>query len=188
MAETPSTMLPLGTPLPSFRLPDAVTGKLVDGAELARGKKGLLVAFICNHCPYVKHIRRELVRASHEALDQGLAVVAINSNDEAAYPQDGPAAMKALASEEGWRFPFLFDATQEVARAFKAACTPDLFVFDAQGRLAYRGQFDDSRPSLPKPVTGASLRAALQAVAQGKAPSADQRASVGCNIKWKSGR
>jgi hypothetical protein len=188
MAETPSTMLPLGTTLPSFRLTDAVSGKAVDAHELARGKKGLVVSFICNHCPYVKHIRTELVRASHEALDAGLAVVAVNSNDEVAYPQDGPAAMKALAAEEAWRFPFLFDATQDVARAFKAACTPDLFVFDAQLRLAYRGEFDDSRPSLPKPVSGAALRAAIQAVAAGRAPSTDQKPSVGCNIKWKAGR
>ncbi len=185
MAETPSTMLPLGTALPSLRLPDAVSGEVIDGAELARGKRGLLVAFICNHCPYVKHIRRELVRLAHEAIDQGFAVVAVNANDEVAYPQDGPAAMKALAVEEGWRFPFVFDATQEVARAFQAACTPDHFLFDAAGKLAYRGQFDDSRPSLPRPVTGASLRAAIDAVARGEAPSPDQRASVGCNIKWK---
>ncbi len=188
MAETPSAMLPLGTPLPPFRLADAVSGRTVDGAELARGKKGLLVAFICNQCPYVKHIRSELVRASHEALDQGFAVVAINSNDEAAYPQDGPAAMKQLATAEGWRFPFLFDQTQEVARSFRAACTPDLFLFDGGLRLAYRGQFDDSRPSLPRPVTGSSLRGALAALAAGKAPSPEQRASVGCNIKWKPGK
>lgn len=188
MAETPSTMLPLGTQLPSFRLTDAVSGRTVDGAELARGKKGLLVVFVCNHCPYVKHIRSELVRASHEALDQGFAVVAINSNDEAAYPEDGPAAMKQLATAEGWRFPFLFDETQEVARAFRAACTPDLFLFDAGPRLAYRGQFDDSRPSLTRPVTGSSLRGAITAVAAGKAAAPDQRPSVGCNIKWKPGK
>jgi thiol-disulfide isomerase/thioredoxin len=188
MAETPSAMLPLGIPLPSFRLTDAVTGKPVDGAELARGKKGLLVAFICNHCPYVKHIRSELVRAAHEALDHGLTVVAINSNDEGSYPQDGPTAMKQLATAERWRFPFLFDDTQEVARAFRAACTPDLFVFDAGLKLAYRGQFDDSRPSLTRPVTGASLRAAIEAIAAGKAPSPEQRPSVGCNIKWKPGK
>jgi thiol-disulfide isomerase/thioredoxin len=188
MAETPSTMLPLGTPLPGLRLTDAVSGRLLDGHALAKGKRGLVVSFICNHCPYVKHIRRELVRVSHEALDAGLAVVAVNANDEAAYPQDGPAAMKALATEEAWRFPFLFDATQEVARAFKAACTPDLFVFDAGLRLAYRGEFDDSRPSSPKPVTGAALRAAIQAVAAGRAPAPEQRPSVGCNIKWRSGR
>jgi thiol-disulfide isomerase/thioredoxin len=188
MAETPSAMLPLGTPLPRFRLTDAVSGRPVEGAELARGKKGLLVAFICNHCPYVKHIRGELVRVAHQALDQGFAVAAVNSNDEAAYPQDGPATMKQLASEEGWRFPFLFDETQEVARAFRAACTPDLFLFDGSLRLAYRGQFDDSRPSLPRPVDGASLRAAVAAVAAGKAPSPEQRPSVGCNIKWKPGK
>ncbi len=181
-------MLPLGTPLPPFRLTDAVSGKPVDGAELARGKKGLVVVFICNHCPYVKHIRSELVRAAHEALERGLAVVAVNSNDEASYPQDGPVAMRQLATAERWRFPFLFDDTQDVARAFRAACTPDLFVFDAALKLAYRGQFDDSRPSLTRPVTGSSLRAAIEAVAAGKAPSPEQRPSVGCNIKWKPGK
>jgi thiol-disulfide isomerase/thioredoxin len=187
MAETPSTMLPLGTPAPALRLTDAVTGRTVDAAEEARGKKGLLVAFICNHCPYVKHIRRELVRVAHVALDQGLAVLAVNSNDEQAFPEDGPAAMRRLATEEGWRFPFLFDGTQEVARAFRAACTPDLFLFDRGLRLAYRGQFDDSRPSNGKPVTGASLSQAIAAVAEGRSPTADQRPSVGCNIKWKPG-
>lgn len=187
MAETPSTMLPLGTPLPPLRLVDAATGRTVDAAEEARGRKGLLVAFICNHCPYVKHIRGELVRVAHAALDQGFAVLAVNSNDEVAYPQDGPAAMRDLAREEGWRFPFLFDETQDAARAFRAACTPDLFLFDGQLRLAYRGQFDDSRPSLPTPVTGGSLTAAIEAVAANRAPAA-QRPSVGCNIKWKPGR
>ncbi len=187
MAETPSAMLPLGTPLPPLRLTDAVTGRAVDAGAEARGKKGLLVAFICNHCPYVKHIRAELVRVAHEAIDQGFAVVAVNSNDEAAYPQDGPAAMKELATAERWRFPYLFDATQDAARAFRAACTPDLYLFDGALKLAYRGQFDDSRPSLPRPVDGASLRAAIAAVAAGKAPEARQRPSVGCNIKWKPG-
>ena len=187
MAETPSTMLPLGTPAPPLRLADAVTGRVVDAAEAARGKKGLLVAFICNHCPFVRHIRKELVRVAHAALDQGFAVLAVNSNDEKAFPQDGPAAMRELAREEGWRFPFLFDETQEVARAFRAACTPDLFLFDGGLRLAYRGQFDDSRPSNDVPVTGASLSAAIAAVAAGRAPAADQKPSVGCNIKWKPG-
>ncbi|HZY05644.1 MAG TPA: thioredoxin family protein [Anaeromyxobacteraceae bacterium] len=187
MAETPSTMLPLGTPAPYFKLTDAVTGRAVDAAEAARGKKGLLVAFICNHCPYVKHIRRELVRVAHEALDQGFAVLAVNSNDEKAFPEDGPAAMRQLAREEDWRFPFLFDESQEVAQAFRAACTPDLFLFDGALRLAYRGQFDDSRPSNGRPVTGADLRAAIQAVAAGRAPPAVQKPSVGCNIKWKAG-
>ncbi len=187
MAETPSTMLPLGTPAPFFKLTDAVTGRPVDAAEAARGRKGLLVAFICNHCPYVKHIRQELVRVAHAALDKGLAVLAVNSNDEKAFPEDGPAAMRQLASQEGWRFPFLFDETQEVARAFHAACTPDLFLFDGAMRLAYRGQFDDSRPSSGKPVTGADLEAAVEAVAAGRAPAVDQKPSVGCNIKWKAG-
>jgi peroxiredoxin len=183
-----STMLALGTPLPSLRLTDAVSGKVVDASELARGKKGLLVAFICNHCPYVQHVLAELVRASHEALDQGFAVVAVNSNDQEAYPQDGPPAMRSLAREQGWRFPFVFDETQEVARAFRAACTPDLYLFDGNLRLAYRGQFDESRPSLPRPVDGAALRGAIAALAAGKAPSPDQKASIGCNIKWKPGK
>ena len=187
MAETPSTMLPLGTLLPPVRLVDAVTGRVVDAAEAARGKKGLLVAFICNHCPFVRHIRRELVRAAHAAIDRGFAVLSVNSNDEKAFPEDGPAAMRALAREEGWRFPFLFDEAQDVAKAFHAACTPDLFLFDGALRLAYRGQFDDSRPSNGKPVTGASLSEAIEAVAAGRPPPADQRPSVGCNIKWKAG-
>ncbi len=187
MARTPSTMLPLGTSLPPLRLADAVSGRLVDAAEQARGKKGLLVAFICNHCPYVQHIRAELVKVAHQALDQGFAVVAVNSNDAASHPQDGPPHMKELALAERWRFAFVFDETQDVARAFQAACTPDLFLFDAELRLAYRGQFDDSRPSLPTPVTGASLRAALAAVAEGRAPSPEQTASLGCNIKWRAG-
>ncbi len=187
MADTPSTMLPLGTLAPALRLADAVTEQVVDAAEAARGKKGLLVAFICNHCPFVRHIRRELVRVAHGALDRGFAVLAVNSNDEKAFPQDGPAAMRQLAREEGWRFPFLFDETQEVAKAFRAACTPDLFLFDRGLRLAYRGQFDDSRPSNDEPVTGASLSAAIEAVAAGRAPAAEQKPSIGCNIKWKPG-
>ncbi len=187
MSETPSTMLPLHTPLPRLLLPDAVTGREVDAAEEARARKGLLVAFICNHCPFVKHVRKEFVRVAHAALDQGFAVLAVNSNDEEAYPEDGPAAMQQLARDEGWRFPYLFDRTQEVAKSFRAACTPDFFLFDAQLRLAYRGQFDDSRPSNGKPVTGASLRAAIEATGAGVPPAAEQMASVGCNIKWKPG-
>jgi len=188
MAETPSTMLALGAPLPPARLTDVITGRSIDAAELALGKKGLLVAFICNHCPYVVHIRLELVRVAHAALDAGFAVLAVNSNDEESHPEDGPQAMRQLAAREQWRFPFVFDATQEVARSFRAACTPDLYLFDAQLKLAYRGQFDDSRPSKPTKVTGASLTAALDAVGAGRAPSTDQKPSLGCNIKWKPGR
>jgi hypothetical protein len=180
-------MLELGTRLPPVRLVNAVDGAEVDVTALATGKKGLVVLFICNHCPYVVHIRKELVRAAHDALDRGLAVVAINSNDIGSHPQDGPVPMARLAKEESWRFPFLFDTTQAIARAFQAECTPDLFVFDAALRLAYRGQFDDSRPSNGKPVTGRDLRAAVEAVATGKAPSTEQRPSVGCNIKWRRG-
>lgn len=185
MAETPSSMLPLGTALPSLPLADPASGGPVDPGDLARGKKGLLVAVICNHCPYVKHVRGALVRLAHAALDRGLAVVAVNSNDAEAYPEDGPAEMAKLARAEGWRFPYLFDASQEAARALHAACTPDLFLFDAGLRLAYRGQFDDSRPGNGKPVTGASLQAAIDAVVEGRAPSPDQRPSVGCSIKWR---
>lgn len=187
MAETPSTMLPLGTALPALQLADAASGRTVDAAAELAGKKGLVVAFICNHCPFVKHIRDALVRVAHHALESGLAVIAVNSNDEKEYPEDGPKAMQRISRVEGWRFPFVFDATQEVAKAFRAACTPDFFVFDAKGHLAYRGQFDDSRPSNGKPVTGADLTAAVDAVAAGRPPTDDQKPSIGCNIKWKKG-
>jgi hypothetical protein len=187
MASTPSSMLALGTPLPSIRLPNAFDGAEVDVSALAAGKRGTLVLFICNHCPFVVHIRAELVRVAHEALDLGLAVVAVNSNDSVAYPQDGPAAMARLASDEKWRFPFLFDEAQSVARTFNAACTPDLYAFDGAGKLAYRGQFDDSRPGNGKPVTGRDLRTAVEAIAAGRAPSSDQKPSVGCSIKWRRG-
>ncbi|HWW86011.1 MAG TPA: thioredoxin family protein [Vicinamibacterales bacterium] len=184
MAES-SSMLPLGTPLPPIRLTNAVDGRSVDGAAQSGGKRGTLVMFLCNHCPYVVHVRGELVRAAHEALDRGFAVLAINSNDQRSYPQDGPDAMARLAREEQWRFPFLFDESQDVARSFRAQCTPDLYLFDAERRLAYRGQFDDSRPSNGKPVTGRDLRAAIEAVASGRAPAADQKPGVGCSIKWR---
>jgi thiol-disulfide isomerase/thioredoxin len=182
---TPSKLLPLGTRLPQVRLENAVDGAEVDVDQLSAQKRGTVVLFVCNHCPYVVHIRRELVRAAHEALDQGFAVVAINSNDENAYPQDGPSEMAKLARQEGWRFPFLFDRSQDVARAFQAACTPEIYLFDNQRKLAYHGQFDDSRPSNGKPVTGRDLRAALEAVAAGKAPPEPQMQTIGCNIKWK---
>jgi hypothetical protein len=186
MAET-STMLPLGTRLPAIRLKNAVDGASVDVEKLAAGKRGILVMFLCNHCPFVVHIRRELVALAHDALDRGLAVFAINSNDSETYPQDGSDSMASLARSENWRFPFLFDATQDVARTMRAQCTPDLFLYDAEGKLAYRGQFDDSRPSNGKPVTGRDLRSAIEAIAAGCAPSTDQKPSVGCSIKWRAG-
>lgn len=178
-------MLPLGTPLPSIELENAVDGARVNVDELAAGKRGTLVLFICNHCPFVVHIRQELVRVAHEALAREFAVIAVNSNDVEAYPQDGPAAMATLARDEQWRFPFLLDESQDVARAFHAACTPDIYLFDAGKKLAYRGQFDDSRPKNGKPVTGRDLRAALEVVAAGGLPSDAQTPSIGCNIKWK---
>jgi thiol-disulfide isomerase/thioredoxin len=181
-------MLPVGTPLPSIRLVNAVDGARVDVGELATGKRGVLVMFLCNHCPYVVHLRNELARAANEAIDHGVVAVAINSNDIETYPQDGPEAMRRLALDDGWKFPFLFDDTQDVARAFGAECTPDLYLFDASKKLAYRGQFDDSRPSNGKPVTGRDLRAAIDAVVSGKAPSDDQKPSIGCSIKWKPAR
>jgi hypothetical protein len=185
MAET-STMLPLGTPLPPIHLVNAVDGARVDVGALAVGKLGTLVLFICNHCPYVVHIRRVLVQVAHESLDRRFAVVAINSNDARTYPQDGPDPMARLAREENWRFSFLFDETQDVARAMNAACTPDLYLFDGEGKLAYHGQFDDSRPSNGKPVSGRDLRSALDLVAAGRRPSTDQKPCVGCSIKWRA--
>ncbi len=185
MARTPSTMLALGTSAPSFDLPD-FDGKRHTLAEFA-ASQALLVVFICNHCPFVQHVRGEFARFAREYAPRGLAVVAIVSNDLHAYPQDGPEAMRAEAASLGYVFPYLVDADRSVAKAYRAACTPDFFLFDAQRRLAYRGQFDDSRPGNGKPVTGADLRKAVDAVLAGVAPDADQRPSLGCNIKWKPG-
>jgi thiol-disulfide isomerase/thioredoxin len=184
MAETLSTMLPLGTPLPAFSLTDAGSGRVITERDVA-GRAGTLVMFMCNHCPFVKHVLPELDRVIAEYTAQGIGIVAINSNDAITYPQDGPAAMKELVTERGWTIPFLFDDTQAVGKAFQAACTPDFFAFDAQARLAYRGRLDESRPKSPAPVTGRDLRAALDAIVAGRAPSQDQTPSVGCGIKWK---
>ena len=186
MPETPSTMLALGTSLPSFQLPDH-EGRVHSDRDFASAP-ALLVAFICPHCPYVKHIRPELARFATEYAGRGLAVVAINSNDPVALPDDDVAGMKREAEGAGYRFPYLVDESQEAAKAFRAACTPDFFLFDRTHRLVYRGQFDDSRPGRPHPVTGADLRAAADAVLEGR-PIADgtQRPSVGCDIKWKRG-
>ncbi len=185
MAETPSTMITLGTPAPAFRLPDT-TGKPLALADLGDAP-AVLVMFICNHCPFVQHIRSGLASFGRDYQPRGLAIIAINSNDVEAYPADSPAKMAQEVERFGYTFPYLFDATQEVAQAYGAACTPDFFLFDRERRLVYRGQFDDSRPGNGKPVTGTDLRAAADAVLAGRPASATQRPSIGCNIKWKPG-
>lgn len=187
MAETPSTMLALGTPIPAFSLTDAVSGRALTQRDVA-GTHGTLVVFMCNHCPFVKHVIPELTRLAKDYSAQGIGVVAINSNDLEAFPQDGPEHMKALAEAQGWSFPFLFDEEQQVGRAFQAVCTPDFFAFDALGKLAYRGRLDDSRPGSDTPLTGLDLRAALDAIVAKREPVKDQKPSVGCNIKWRVAR
>ena len=186
MAETPSTLLPLGTKMPGFSLTDAVSGAEVTDQDF-QDHEALVVMFICNHCPFVKHVVEELGRLGRDYLRQDVGIVAINSNDVRNYPQDGPEHMKALAEREGWEFPYLLDATQQVARDYRAACTPDFFVFDKERKLVYRGQLDDSRPGSGRPVTGRDLRAALDAVLAGEAVAERQTASLGCNIKWTPG-
>jgi len=186
MVRTPSTMLELGTKMPAFSLPDTVSGRTLSNTNIA-GKSGTLVLFICNHCPFVKHVLKEIGRLGRDAAQMGVGVVAINSNDVEAYPDDSPQKMKALAGSEGWTFPYLFDESQETAKSFQAACTPDFFLFDAAGTLVYRGQLDDSRPGNDAPVNGKDLREAIDAVVRGKTVPANQKASIGCNIKWKRG-
>lgn len=183
MALTPSRMLPLGTVAPAFDLPDTVSGRRLD-LEAVRGRHGTLVMFLCNHCPYVQHVNRELVRLARDYAPRGLGIVAISSNDVGAYPQDGPEAMARVAREQGYPFPYLFDASQSVARAYDAACTPDFFLFDARLALVYRGRLDDSTPGNGRPLTGADLRAAIDALLGGTAVTAEQHPSVGCGIKW----
>jgi peroxiredoxin len=186
MALTPSTMLDLGTKAPDFRLTDT-EGKTVSLDDF-RGAPALLVIFLCNHCPYVKHVRNELARLGREYQARGVAVVGISSNDVEAYPDDSPEKMRQEKAEVGYTFPYLHDETQEVAQAYQAACTPDFFLFDGDQRLVYRGQLDDSRPGNPIPVTAKDLRAALDAVLAGAPVPEKQRPSMGCNIKWKPGR
>jgi len=185
MAKTASIMLQLGTLAPGFRLPDT-SGKIVSLADF-RDAPALLVIFMCNHCPYVKHIRHELAELAGEYQARRVAVVGINSNDAANYPDDSPAKMVEEVQNIGYAFPYLYDETQAVAKAYRAACTPDLYLFDRQRRLVYRGQFDDSRPGGGVPVTGKDLREALDAVLAGKPVSLNQKPSIGCNIKWKPG-
>ncbi|MCA9238814.1 MAG: thioredoxin family protein [Planctomycetales bacterium] len=186
MVRTPSTMLPLGTPAPEFSLPN-VDGSTVSLSDFA-GAKGLLVVFMCNHCPFVIHIAEQLAAFADEYMPRGLAVVGISSNDVSTHPQDSPEKMKQEAAARGYKFPYLYDESQDVAVAYKAACTPDFFLFDADRKLVYRGQFDSSRPESGIPVTGEDLRAAADAVLAGQKPSGDQRPSIGCNIKWTPGQ
>jgi peroxiredoxin len=182
----PSTMLALGTKAPDFELPDVVSARTVSIRDFDR-KQALLVMFICRHCPYVRHVRSELARLGRDFADSDLAIVAISSNDPIEYPEDAPQSLAEEAREAGYAFPYLFDETQEVAKAYTAACTPDFFLFDADRALVYRGQLDDSRPSNGLPVTGEDLRAAIEAVVSGEPVSDDQRASIGCSIKWRAG-
>jgi peroxiredoxin len=182
---TPSTMLALGTPAPEFSLKDT-SGKKVSLADFS-DKDALLVVFMCNHCPYVRHIADKFSAFAQEYQAKGLAVVGISSNDADNYPDDGPEKMAEEAERRGYSFPYLYDEDQEVAKAYRAACTPDFFLFDKSRNLVYRGQFDSSRPKNEEPVTGADMRAAVDAVLSGKSPASDQVPSIGCNIKWKPG-
>jgi peroxiredoxin len=177
-------MVPLGFRAPDFALLDVVSGRERSLAEL-RGDKGTLVMFICNHCPYVKHINAALVKVARDFVPRGVSFIAISSNDAAAYPDDSPEQMRLHAAREGYPFPYLYDETQEVARAYNAVCTPDFFLFNADLLCVYRGEFDDSRPNNGVPVSGAELRAALKALCLGEEISLDQKPSLGCNIKWK---
>lgn len=183
MALTPSKMIELGTLAPPFHLPDP-SGRLY-GLHDFEESPGLLVMFICNHCPYVKHLRSGLAAFGHDYGTKGVAIVAINSNDVQAYPADRPELMAVESAAAGYTFPYLYDESQDVARAYGAACTPDFFLFDAERRLVYRGQFDDSRPGNDKPVTGRDLRGAVDALLAGRPLAGEQVPSVGCNIKWK---
>jgi hypothetical protein len=176
-------MLPLGTEAPAFVLPDP--DGTMHSLDDAAGARGYLVMFICNHCPFVKHVRHELARIGRDYGPRDIAIFAINSNDFDKYPADSPARMKEEARAQGYTFPYLVDRDQGVAKAFNAACTPDFFLFDGERRLVYRGQLDDSRPSNRVPVTGRDLRRALDAVLRGDPVPADQTPSIGCNIKWK---
>ena len=185
MAKTLSNMLPLGTPAPDFRLPDTVSGHTLSYADIA-GSQATLVMFICNHCPFVKHVQDELVRLGQDYARPEVGMVAISSNDVIGYPQDRPERMQELARQLGFTFPYLFDEPQDTARAYDAACTPDFYVFDAHQRLAYRGQLDDSRPGNGLAVDGRDIRAALDALLAGRPVNPAQKPSIGCNIKWKS--
>lgn len=186
MVKTLSTMLDLGTEAPPFTLPDVVTGRPIS-LETFSGKKALLVMFICRHCPFVIHVQHELARIGSDYGGKDVAIVAISSNDAEGFPEDSPASLKEMVEELGFKFPLCHDESQETAKAYEAACTPDFFLFDKARRLVYRGQLDDSRPGNGIPVTGRDLRAALDAVLADRAVEQNQRPSIGCNIKWKAG-
>ena len=190
MAKLESAMVTLGTEAPAFELQNVVSGSAVGRDDVMAGKAGLLVLFVCVHCPYVKHVEAELAAIGRE-FGERVGIVAIQPNDVAQYPEDGPEGMRAQAQRLGWNFPYLLDETQEVARSYDAVCTPDIFLFDAEARLVYRGQLDGSRPRRKDagndlPVTGEDLRAALEAMLRGESPAAEQRAGIGCSIKWRA--
>jgi peroxiredoxin len=178
-------MLPLGTQAPDFQLPDVVSGTTISPGTFTG--KALLVMFLCRHCPFVKHVQAELAQIGKDYAGRDIGIVAISANDATNYPDDAPDRLKAMAQEQGFTFPLCYDESQEIAKAYTAACTPDFFLFDADQRLVYRGQLDDSRPSNNKPVTGEDLRAALDAVLAGQTVNPNQNPSIGCNIKWKPG-
>ncbi len=185
MAATESNMMPLGTKAPYFNLPDTISGKNKTLEEL-KSDKATVIMFICNHCPFVKHVQTGLVKLANDYIPKGISFVAISSNDIAAYPDDSPARMKEVAQQFGYPFPYLYDESQDIARADGTACTPDFYIFDKDLKCIYRGQFDDSRPSNNIPVTGKDIRAALDAVVAGKPINEDQKPSIGCSIKWKN--
>ena len=185
MAATPSTMMPLGTQAPDFTLLNPVTGKTAALASL-KSDTATVIMFICNHCPYVKHVQEELVKLANDYQPKGVSFIAINSNDVENYPDDSPEKMKETVQQVGYQFPYLFDETQEIAKAYQAACTPDFFVFDKDLKCAYRGQLDDARPKNNAPVNGKDIRAALDAILAGQPVNPEQIPSIGCNIKWKS--
>lgn len=186
MSATPSTMLPLGTQAPDFNLTDVVSGKIIS-LDTFKNKKALLVMFICQHCPFVQHVKEEIARLGKDYKEKGLGIVAISANDIAEYPQDAPQGLKEMAEELGFTFPYCYDESQETAKTYTAACTPDFFLFDEERKLFYRGQLDDSRPSNDTPVTGKDLRSAIDKALSDQPFPQEQKPSIGCSIKWKAG-
>ncbi len=184
MPSTASSMLALGTPAPAFSLPDVISGRTISLQQFS-GMRGLLVMFLCSHCPFVKHVEAELARIGHDYAVNGLGIVGISSNDASAYPEDAPEGLRVQAQRNSFTFHYLYDESQEVARAYNAACTPDFFLFGGDLKLVYRGQLDASRPGNNIPVDGRDLRAAIEAVMAGKPVSPDQKPSIGCGIKWR---